>query len=47
MDEPSGPPWNVIFRVNKEINGLSLVAGELESISDGSEFLEVLDEDEY
>lgn len=34
LDEPSGPPWNVISGVNKEISGLSLVAGELESISD-------------
>ena len=26
LDEPSRPPWDVIFRVNEEISGLSLVA---------------------
>jgi len=47
LDEPGGPPWNVISGVNEEIGGLSLVARELKSISDGSEFLKVLDEDEH
>ena len=46
LGEPSRPPVDIILGVDQEVCVLSLLSSESQSVSDGSELLNVLDENE-